>query len=108
MRSVLVVVVLLSLVLSASAGGARFPTFSSTSPLESKTLPTKFEELPEETLPTRQLDDIVNKQYIDQDIEQVTAQQHTPHHHRYTRPATAAHSQLRLNCAVDRVCVSTA
>ncbi len=70
MRSILVVVLLLSLALSVSAGGVRFPTFASTSPLQSTTLPTKFEELPEETLPTRQLEDIVNKNYVDQEILQ--------------------------------------
>ena len=71
MRAILVVVLLLSLAVCVSAGGARFPTFASTSPLESKTLPTKFEELPEETLPTKQLEDIINKQYVDQEILQV-------------------------------------
>ena len=73
MRSILIAVLLLSLAVSALAGEARFPTFASTSPLESKTLPTKFEQLPEETLPTKQLEDVINKQYVDQEILQVTA-----------------------------------
>ena len=70
MRAVFALVLLLSLALSVSAGGARFPTFASTSPLASVTLPAKFEELPEETLPAKQLDDIVKKTYVDQEILQ--------------------------------------
>ena len=52
MRVLLCLVVLLSLAAFASAG-ERFPTFSRSSPLQAITLPTKYEKLPEVTLPTK-------------------------------------------------------
>jgi len=110
MRSILVVVLLLSLALSASAGGARFPTFSSTSPLESKTLPAKFEELPEETLPTKQLEDVINKQYVDQEIKvrgSSTPTLRCPHTHsaaaQHTNPTAAAATVAECSLSLSAV-----
>ena len=77
MRCVLLVALLLSLAVSVLGGGARFPTFSSRSPLPSVTLPAKYETLPEETLPTKMLPDVVNTKYIDQEIIQASTNSQT-------------------------------
>ena len=60
MRLLLLSAVLLSVAAVVLGGGARFPTFSQTSPLPSITLEPKYETLPEETLPTKFLPDVVN------------------------------------------------
>ena len=66
MRVFLFVALFLCLAVAVLGGGKRFPTFSRTSPLPSITLAPKYERLPEETLPTKFLPDVVNTKYTDQ------------------------------------------
>jgi hypothetical protein len=70
MRALLVIAVLLAMLGVVAAGGKQHQSFAGPSPLQKLTLPVKYENLPEETMPTKMLEDVVKTKYVDQDIIQ--------------------------------------
>jgi hypothetical protein len=70
MRSLLIIAVLFALLGLCAAGGASYGQFQKNSPLQKLTLPVKYINLEEQTLPVKMLQDVVKTKFIDQEILQ--------------------------------------